>query len=505
VPRPASSTGPASTTATDPDTPRTAPKGLVAVLAACGIVVSLVQTMIVPLLPELPALTHSSAANVSWLLTTTLLTGAIATPLLGRMGDMYGKKRMLMITLAVLATGSLVCALSADIGVLIVGRGLQGAALAVIPLGISILRDELPPERVIGAVALMSSTLGVGAAVGLPVAALIVQGAGWHTMFWACAAFAVCAIGCVFFIVPESGRRSAGHFDFLGALGLATMLTCLMLAINKGGDWGWASPRTLGLLAASVLIAVVWGRYELRVPTPMVDLRVSARPAVLLTNLAAFLIGFAFYANALTTAQLVQEPTSTGYGIGATMLVSSLCLLPGGICMALFSPVSARISAKHGARTALAIASGVLALGYVVRIFTSHDLAMIIVGATVVSIGTALAYSALPTLIMGSVPVSETGAANGMNTLVRTIGQTVCAAVAVLVLSHITLNRGGRELPSLNAYLTIFGIAAAVSTAALVATLFIPRRSRGSDSSGTTAGVTAPARRALTPAATVGG
>ncbi|RIJ70349.1 MFS transporter [Nakamurella silvestris] len=467
--------------------------------------------MIAPLLPELPALTHSSSANVSWLLTTTLLTGAIATPLLGRMGDMYGKKRMLMITLAVLAAGSLTCALSSDLAVLIIGRGLQGAALAVIPLGISILRDELPPARVIGAVALMSSTLGVGAAVGLPVAALIVQGAGWHTMFWACAAFAAVAVLCVHFVVPESGRRSAGQFDFLGALGLATMLTCLMLAINKGGDWGWTAPRTLGLLIGAVAIGLVWGRYELRTPTPMVDLRVSARPAVLLTNLAAFLIGFAFYANALTTAQLVQEPTSTGYGIGATMLVSSLCLLPGGICMALFSPVSARISARHGAKSALALASGVLALGYVVRIFTSGGIAMIIVGATVVSIGTALAYSALPTLIMGSVPVSETGAANGMNTLVRTIGQTVCAAVAVLVLSHVTSTRSGRELPSLAAYLTIFGIAAAVSLAALVATLLIPRR-KGEGDPGTgsstshrkAAPATTPAGLVRRSAATVG-
>lgn len=476
----------------------TAPRGLVPVLAACGIVVSLVQTMIVPLLPELPELIGTSATNVSWLLTATLLAGAIATPVLGRMGDMYGKQRMLMISLGILASGSVLCAISSHLPALIVGRGLQGAALAVIPLGISILRDELPPARVLPSVALMSSTLGIGSAIGLPVAALIVQGSSWHAMFWACGGFAAVAVLVVGLVVPASARRSHGHFDLPGAVGLAALLVCSMLAITKGGDWGWGSPTVLGLFAGALLVGVLWTRHELGVRSPMVDLRVSARPVVLLTNVAALLIGFAFYANALTTAQLVQEPTSTGYGLGATMLVGSLCLLPGGICMALFSPLSARISARHGARTALAIACAVLTLGYLVRIFTSHSLIAIVAGATVVSVGTALAYSALPALIMSGVPVSETGAANGLNTLVRTIGQSICGAVAILVLSHLTLagSAGHRGLPSINAYLLIFGIAAMASTAALVAALLLPRRTPAATELRTPSG----ARRRFSPA-----
>ena len=272
----------------------------------------------------------------------------------------------------------MLCAVSSQIGVLIAGRALQGAALAVVPLGISIMRDELPPVRVLSSVALMSSTLGIGAAVGLPVAALVIEHFNWHTMFWVSGALGVLDIVLVLSCVPESPLRSRGRFDVLGTLGLTCALVALLLAVTQGADWGWMSVRTVGLLVAAVVISLFWGAYELRTVSPMVDLRVSARPAVLLTNIAALLIGFAFYANSLATAQMVQEPRSTGYGLGASIVVSGLCLLPGGLSMVALSPVSARISAKHGPKVTLALASALMAVGYAVRFFTSHELWMII-------------------------------------------------------------------------------------------------------------------------------
>ncbi|MFD9876094.1 MFS transporter, partial [[Kitasatospora] papulosa] len=404
------------------------PRLATAVLAFCGVVVAIMQTIVVPLLPHIPDLTGATPEAASWLVTVTLLTGAVFTPVLGRVGDMYGKRRVLIASLGVLVLGSLLCAAGSQIGVLIAGRALQGAAIAVVPLGISILRDELPPERVLPAVALMSSSMGIGAAVGLPVAAVVIQNFEWHTMFWVSAAIGLLDIALVLRCVPESPIRSRGRFDALGALGLTATLVCLLLAVTQGGGWGWTSVPTLGLFVASAVIAPAWGAYELRVRSPMVDLRVSARPAVLLTNVAALLIGFAFYANSLVTGQMVQEPKTTGYGLGASIVVSGLCLLPGGVAMVLLSPVSARISGRHGPRTSLALASGIIAVGYVVRYFTSHSLWTIVAGATVVAAGTAIAYSALPALVMRGVPVGETGAANGLNTLMRSIGQAFCSA-----------------------------------------------------------------------------
>jgi len=435
------------------------------------------QTLVVPLLPQLPELTHSNPADVSWLVTVTLLTGAVFVPLLGRAGDMYGKRRVLLIALGSMVLGSLLCAISSDLPVLITGRAFQGAAVAVIPLGISILRDELPPARVIPSIAIMSSTLGVGAAFGIPAATLVVQYANWHAMFWICLGIGLLDILVVLLVVPESKVRTSGRFDVLGALGLSAFLVCLLLAVSKGSAWGWASPATLGLFAAAfVLIAPLWVLFELRTSAPLVDLRVSARPAVLFTNLAALLIGFAFYANSLTTAQLVQEPVSTGYGLGASIVVSGLCLLPGGVAMVLLSPVSARISSARGPRFTLAIASVLMATGYVVRLFTSENLAAIVAGATVVAAGTAVAYSALPALIMHAVPVTETAAANGLNTLMRTIGQAVCSAIVATMLANVVATRAGHTAPTLGAYLILFAIAGLAALAAAGLTLLIPAR-----------------------------
>ncbi|QNE22923.1 MFS transporter [Kribbella qitaiheensis] len=449
---------------------------VLATLASCGVLVAVVQTIVVPLLPELPALTHSHPTDVSWLVTVTLLTGAVFTPLLGRAGDMYGKRRVLLIALSSMVLGSLLCAISSLLPVLILGRAFQGAAVAVVPLGISILRDELPPARVIPSIAIMSSTLGVGAALGIPAATLVVEYANWHTMFWICMGLGLLDIALVLLIVPESKVRSSGRFDVPGALGLSAFLVCLLLAVSKGSTWGWASASTLGLFGGAALIAVFWVWYELRVGAPLVDLRVSARPAVLLTNLAALLIGFAFYANSLSTAQLVQEPTSTGYGLGASIVVSGLCLLPGGVAMVLFSPVSARLSVARGPRFTLAVAGSLMAVGYVVRLFTSENLAAVVAGATVVSAGTAVAYSALPALIMHAVPVTETAAANGLNTLMRTIGQAVCSAIVVTVLTTMVATKSGHTAPTLGAYLTVFVIAGLAALAAVGLTLLIPAR-----------------------------
>ncbi|MFD9761121.1 MFS transporter [[Kitasatospora] papulosa] len=460
------------------------PRLATAVLAFCGVVVAIMQTIVVPLLPHIPDLTGATPEAASWLVTVTLLTGAVFTPVLGRVGDMYGKRRVLIASLGVLVLGSLLCAAGSQIDVLIAGRALQGAAIAVVPLGISILRDELPPERVLPAVALMSSSMGIGAAVGLPVAAVVIQNFEWHTMFWVSAAIGLLDIALVLRCVPESPIRSRGRFDALGALGLTATLVCLLLAVTQGGGWGWTSVPTLGLFVASAVIAPAWGAYELRVRSPMVDLRVSARPAVLLTNVAALLIGFAFYANSLVTGQMVQEPKTTGYGLGASIVVSGLCLLPGGVAMVLLSPVSARISGRHGPRTSLALASGIIAVGYVVRYFTSHSLWTIVAGATVVAAGTAIAYSALPALVMRGVPVGETGAANGLNTLMRSIGQAFCSATVAAVLANMTFLAAGRPAPTLGAYRLVFLIAAGAALLALAVTLCLPSERAGTGTVG---------------------
>ncbi|MEV5737780.1 MFS transporter [Streptomyces sp. NPDC014684] len=478
---------PTSPSGTGAAPPRLRDRFTIPVLASGGILMAVMQTVVVPLLPDLPRLTGASAAAVSWMVTATLLSGAVLTPVLGRAGDMYGKRRVLIGALALMTAGSVMCALSADIGVLIAARALQGAAASVVPLSISILRDELPPERRGSAVALMSSTVGIGAALGLPLAALVVQYADWHTMFWLTSVLGALGVTATWWAVKESPVREPGRFDVLGALGLAAGLVSLLLGVSQGGQWGWGSPRVLGLFLAAAAILVLWWWWQLRTAGPLVDLRLVTRPRVGLSHVAAMLTGFAFYANSLVTAQLVQAPKATGYGLGLSIVATGLCLLPGGVTMLLFSPLSARISASRGPRITLALGAAVIACGYALRIADSRDLWMIILGATVVATGTTLAYSALPTLILRAVPAAQTASANGVNVLMRTIGQATSSAAVAAVLVHHTSLVGGVPVATLHGYLLAFTMAGAVALVACAAALSIPgdgpsggiRRARG--------------------------
>ncbi|MFC4125575.1 MFS transporter [Nocardia rhizosphaerae] len=452
------------------------PAVLIAVLSTVGVVVSLMQTLVIPIIPALPTLLNTSAANASWVVTATLLAGAVSTPISGKLGDMFGKRLVLVANLAFMIVGSVICASFSSLLPEIVGRSLQGAAIGAIPLGISIMRDELPAAKVGGAMAVMSATLGVGGAVGMPFAAVIAQNTDWHMLFWTAAGLGIACAALVLVFVPESPVRTPSRFDFGGAIGLSIALLTLLIGITKGADWGWASPVILGLFAASLISFLLWGFYELRQATPLVDLRVSARPRVLFTNLASIAVGFALYGMSLTFPQLLMAPIETGYGFGLSMVAAGLAMAPGGLVMMLLSPVSARLSAKKGPKLTLIVGSAVIGLGYLFALVLMDSVWQIVVAGVIVAGGVGLAYAAMPALIMGAVPITETAAANGLNSLMRSVGTSTSAAVMGVVLAHMTMQLGPHTLPSRAGFHTAFLIAIAGAVAAIALTLCIPAR-----------------------------
>lgn len=454
------------------------PTAVVAIACFCGITVALTQTMIVPLIPLLPGLLHTSASNASWAVTITLLTAAVTMPISGRLGDMVGKRLMLLISLGFLVVGSMLCALSDNLVPVITGRALQGMAMGVIALGISIMRDELPADRVGPAVARVSATLGVGGAIGLPVAALIVEKANWHALFWIAAALGAIGIVAVLAVIPESPVRTPARFDFLGAVGLASALVMLLLAISKGGDWGWTDQLTIGLLAGSALVFVIWGFWELRTKAPLVDLRTSARPQVLFTNIASVAAGFAMYGMSLAPIQILLAPGATGYGLELTLIQAGLVLMPGGLMMYLFSGVGARITAARGPRASLTTGIAIIAVGYLVILLLRSEWWHIAVAGAITSAGVGVAYAAMPALIMGAVPLTETAAANGLNALMRSVGTSLSAAVVGTVLAHQTMDLGGHVLPSERGFTIAILISLAATGIALVLSLAIPTSKR---------------------------
>ena len=457
-------------------TSRPSDRAIVGTLALSGLIVAFLQTLVTPVIPDLPHLLSTTTADASWVLSSTLLAAAITTPISGRLGDMYGKRRILLLLLSLMVAGSIVSALSNTLVPMLVGRSLQGIGLGVIPLAISVLRDVIHPKALGKAVALISATLGIGGAVGLPISAIIAQSFDWHYLFWLATLLGVIAIVLVATIIPVSTLRTGGRFDFGGAIGFAIGLVGILLAISKGSTWGWTSPVTLVLLVGGVLVLVVWGMYELRTTDPLIDLRVAARRPVLLTNIASITVGFAFFITTAALPVLLEAPTTTNVGLGQTLLVASLCLAPLGVVMFLLSGPAARLSAAKGPRTSLILGGTIIAASFALGFFFMHEVWHIILISTLVGVGVGFAYAAMPTLIMHAVPSSETAAANGLNSVMRTLGSTLAATLVGLILSSHFVLSDGVSIPTAGAFQMVFAMGTGVMVVGVLVACFLPRR-----------------------------
>jgi MFS family permease len=448
------------------------------VVGTGALLVSLSQSLLVPVLAILPERLHTSVSNVEWLLTSTLLVGAVAVPLFGRMGDMFGKRRLLIVALGALAAGSLIDALTSNVPLLIAGRALQGASLAAIPLGISLLSSLLPRERVRSAIALISAMLGVGGALGLPLAGLVAEHSDFHVLFWITAAGGALSLLATVAIVPADAAGAGGRVDIPGALLMSGGLIALLLPLAEGNSWGWTSARTLGLLAGAVVLFTAFIALERRVTAPLVDLKATTRRPIILTNLASLLFGFALFASLIGTASYVQAPVSSGYGFGSSIVVAGLTLLPSGLLMLLLAPVAARLIGSIGAHRTLSLGAAIVAAGWLERIFVTGSLWEVILGSTIVGAGTGIGYASMPALINANTPPAELAAANGLNSLARSLGSSLASAVGGSLLTVSTIVIGGFALPSLAAYRSLFATCAAVAVLAAGAALFVPPESR---------------------------
>ncbi|MEV5647144.1 MFS transporter [Nocardia sp. NPDC052254] len=449
---------------------------IVGVLAFAGIVASIMQTLVIPLIAQFPQMLHTTASNASWIITVTLLVGAVTTPVAGRLGDLYGKRRILLLSTVPLIAGPIVCALSDSVLPMIIGRGLQGMGVGIIPLGISVMRDVLPAEKLGSAVALLSASLGIGGALGLPVAAAVAEYADWHVLFWGAAGLSAVIAVAVWLVVPESDVRGTGGFDYAGALGLGAGLVSLLLAVSKGGTWGWGSATTIGLFVTAAVVLLVWGWWELRIDDPLVDLRVTARPPVLLTNAASVVIGVAMYSSSLIVPQVLQLPVATGYGLGQSMMAMGLWMAPSGLMMMLISPLGARLSALRGPKVTLTAGAVVIAAGYGVTTALMGSTWGLLVAVCVINGGVGLAYGAMPALIMSSVPLSETASANSFNTLMRSIGTSIAAAVVGVVLAQMSMDFHGHSVPTEGGFRTGLFIGCGVALVAAALAALIPVR-----------------------------
>jgi EmrB/QacA subfamily drug resistance transporter len=447
-----------------------------AVLALSALAYALLQTMVAPALPAIQHDLHASTTSVTWVLTIYLLTASVATPVLGRLGDMYGKERMLLITLIVFGIGSLIAALSHALAPLIVGRAVQGLGGAVFPLAFGIIRDEFPREKVASAIGLISATFGIGGGAGLVLAGVLVDHLSWEWIFWVGLVMVAIAAVATHYFVPESPIKVPAKIDWTGAGLLSAALVCLLLAVSQGNSWGWGSPRVVGLLVASVVIAVVWVRFEMRHPEPLVNMRMMRRRPVWTTNVTALLVGFGMFGSFILVPQFVQAPAVAGYGFNATVTQAGFFMLPSTVVMLVAGPLSGVLGTRVGSRVPLLMGTLVAASAFLFLAIAHTERWHIYVGTALMGAGIGLAFAAMANLIVEAVEPTETGVATGMNTIMRSIGGSIGAQLAAsIVAGHVAANT---HLPAESGYTAAFALSAAGLALAFAAALAIPRPRR---------------------------
>ncbi|MGE9782650.1 MFS transporter [Janibacter sp. G368] len=465
----------ASSPAVAPAPSRFSPVVVIVVLCLGSFSGALMQSLVIPIQAELPKLLGTDAGSASWAVTATLLAAAVTMPVTGRLADMFGKKKVMVASAALLAVGSAVAALGDTLTPFLVGRVLQGMAMGYIPVAISMVREVAPVDKRAGAVAAVSATMGVGGAIGLPLAAWIAQDFSWHGLFWFSSGLALVVLAATLVVVPHVHDAHPAHLDVVGIIGLAVGLCSALIGISKGSEWGWDSGRTVGSIAGGVVVLLAWGWYELRHRDPLVDLRTTARRPVLFTNLAAVLIGFGMMAQAIVVPQLLEMPEATGYGLGQTILEAGLWMAPGGLMMLVFAPVSSRMITTLGARITLAVGATVVGLGYLVALFLMSAPWQLMVASLVASAGVGIGYAAMPTLILDNVPEAEAGSSVGVNGLMRSVGTTIAGAVMAAILTSRTITLGGHVIPDESAFKVCFVVGAGAALAGALVCLLIPR------------------------------
>ena len=450
---------------------RVNPNLLLAVLALSGLAYAVLSAIVIPALPTLQHDLHTSETGVTWVLTAYLIAASIGTSILGRLGDMYGKERVLVWTMVVLTVGTLLAAVAQSLAVLVVARVLQGAAGGIYPLAFGVVRDEFPRERIAGSIGLLSAILGVGGGVGIVASGVIIEHMSWHWLFWFPLFVTVAAAVAVWRFVPESPVRVPGRVNWLAAAVMAVGISMMLFAVSETSLWGWGSVKTIGLLAGGLAVCALWIAIEVRSAVPLVDMTMMRIRGVWTTNLAAFLLGAGMYASFIIIPQFAQLPKRTGFGYGASIVVSGLYLLPATMGMMAMSMLAGTIALRYGSRRSLIAGSAVSTAAFVLLLVLGHGHAQMLVAAGLIGIGIGLAFAALGNLIVGAVPPEQTGIASGMNTVMRLLGGALGGQLsATFIAGHIA-----HGLPAVSGFTETFAVSAAFLAVCILASLLVPR------------------------------
>jgi MFS family permease len=465
-------------------TRRRAPHALIlTVLILGGTCFALLQSMVVPALPVFQHSLGVSAEAASWLLTANLLSGAVATPILGRLGDMFGKDRVLFAVMGMLIGGTILAALSTTAFIpMIIARVVQGCGAGIFPVAFGIIRDEFPPERRPQAVGLMSSLFGIGGGAGLVLAGPISDSLGTAWLFWIPLVVMVLVVAAMLRVIPRSPVLQPGRVNFLSAALLAAGLVALLLFISLVNAWGMGSARSLGLLAAAAVLLSAWVWSDLRSREPLVDIRLLGRRALWTTNVAAFMLGLGMYASFLLLPRFVQQPGSGADGFGVSLATAGLYLAPQTVALVAFGQLSGVFDRLLGGRRCLIVGCAIVCASFLGLTLARADPWEVLVWSGLSGVGMALSFAAMANLVMGSVPQDRIGQATGVNTVTRTVGGTIGGQAVVALLA---LHTPVGSLPDADSYTVSFTFCTIAMVGAVFVAWIIPRRVRSDRSTDT--------------------
>src|SRR3984885_3874733 len=451
--------------------PRSHYRATFTVLAAATAAYALLQSLVIPALPTIQAGLHTSQNTVTWVLTAYLLSASIFTPIMGRLGDMWGKERMLVAALVALTLGSVLAALTGSILIMIVARGIQGIGGGVLPLAFGIIRDEFPVEKVAGAVGVIAALAAAGAGLGIVLAGPIVEALNYHWLFWIPAIMLAVATVAAKLLVPKSPVRTAGRVSWPAAVLLSGWLVALLVPISEAPTWGWGSARVLGLLAIAVVLAVAWVVVESRSAHPLIDMRMMRIPVVWTTNLVALLFGVGMYATFAFLPEFLQTPAAAGYGFGLSIPLSGLILQPSSVAMFVVGIASGRLTSRFGAKSVLVAGALISVIPFALLTFAHQHEWEILLAMVLQGLGFGMAFAAMSNLVVQGVPPQQTGVASGMNANIRTIGGSIGAAI---MSSIVTSSAGTGGLPSESGYTHGFGLLTLATLAAAFSAMLVP-------------------------------
>jgi MFS family permease len=444
-------------------------------LVLAAVTYSVTQTLLVPAIPGIQRDLGTTAVGATALVSVFFISGAVTTGIVGRLGDMFGKRRLLLIELALFSLGALLCALASSLHLLLAGRIVMGTGLAIFPLSFSIVRDTFPKPRVPGAVVVLAATGGTGAALGQALGGPVADGLGYHWVFWIGLITGLLSLVAVWVFVPESADRTPGRVDVLGAALLAVTLGAPLVAISQTPSWGWGGTATLGLIATGVVFGIVFVRVELRRPDPLLHFETLLQRPVLLTDVVTMLTGFSMFGAAVIFTQFFQEPVSTGYGFGASPTQAGLFLVPGYLTIMAASPLAARLSFRAGPKVTLVVGCGAAFVALVLMTLAHDTRLEMYLWPTLLYAGIGFAFGATPNLIMDAVPPQHTGQSTAFNLVVRNIGTSLGTQIAA---TFIVASIGVSGLPREIGYTRAFAFQAACAGLACLIALAIPGRSR---------------------------